>query len=67
MRAFPRAAFTQLYGMTEAAGTTMMLGPGEHRASRNLRAAGRAAAHAEVRIVDKQDRELPGGLRRLCA
>ena len=53
--------------VTEAAGTTMMLGPGEHQASRNLRAAGRASAHAGVRIVDKQDRELPGGLRRLCA
>jgi acyl-CoA synthetase (AMP-forming)/AMP-acid ligase II len=61
MRAFPRAAFTQLYGMTEAAGTTTMLGPDEHRARRNLRAAGRAAAHAEIRIVDKQDSELPRG------
>ena len=61
MRAFPRAAFTQLYGMTEAAGTTTMLGPDEHRSGRKLRAAGRAAAHAEVRIVDEQDRELPRG------
>ena len=61
MRAFPRAAFTQLYGMTEAAGTTTMLGPDEHRSGRKLREAGRAAAHAEVRIVDEQDRELPRG------
>jgi len=61
MRAFPLAAFTQLYGMTETAGTTTMLGPDEHRSGRNLRAAGRAAAHAEVRIVDKQDSVLPRG------
>jgi acyl-CoA synthetase (AMP-forming)/AMP-acid ligase II len=61
MRVFPRAAFTQLYGMTEAAGTTAMLGPDEHRAGKNLRAAGRAAAHAEVRIADIRDRELPRG------
>ena len=61
MRVFPQAAFTQLYGMTEAAGTTTMLGPDEHRAGKNLRAAGRAAAHAEVRIVDIRDHELPRG------
>jgi acyl-CoA synthetase (AMP-forming)/AMP-acid ligase II len=61
MRAFPRAAFVQLYGMTEAAGTTAMLGPDEHRAGQHLRAAGRAAAHAEVRIVDDENNELPRG------
>jgi acyl-CoA synthetase (AMP-forming)/AMP-acid ligase II len=61
MRAFPQAAFVQLYGMTEAAGTTAMLGPDEHRAGKHLRAAGRAAAHAEVRIVDHENGELPRG------
>lgn len=61
MRAFPQAAFVQLYGMTETAGTTAMLGPEEHRAGRHLRAAGRAGAHAEVRIADDAGRELPRG------
>lgn len=61
MRAFPQAAFVQLYGMTEAAGTTAMLGPDEHRAGQHLRAAGRPAAHAEVRITGDGNGELPRG------
>ena len=61
MRAFPQAAFTQAYGMTELSPTATMLTGEEHREGRHLRSVGRAAAHAEVRVVDDHGREVPRG------
>jgi acyl-CoA synthetase (AMP-forming)/AMP-acid ligase II len=60
MKAFPRASFTQAYGMTELAPVATLLSPADHEAGR-LRAAGRAAPHAEVRVVDPDDAEVPAG------
>ncbi len=61
MKAFPNASFTQAYGMTELSPVATLLGPEEHRRAELLRAAGRAAPHAEVRIVDPDDVEVPRG------
>uniref|UniRef100_UPI0010414020 AMP-binding protein n=1 Tax=Candidatus Protofrankia californiensis TaxID=1839754 RepID=UPI0010414020 len=60
MKAFPNADFTQAYGMTELAPVATLLSPQDHREG-NLRSAGRAAPHAEVRIVDADDNEVPRG------
>lgn len=60
MKVFPRAAFTQAYGMTEVAPVATLLGPADHAAGL-LRSAGRAAPHAEVRIADAEDQEVPRG------
>jgi acyl-CoA synthetase (AMP-forming)/AMP-acid ligase II len=60
MKAFPSASFTQAYGMTELAPVATMLSPADHEAGR-LRSAGRAAPHAEVRVVDADDAEVPAG------
>ncbi len=65
MRAFPEAEFAQAYGMTEVAPVATLLlatdhvldGPGAER----LASAGRAAPHAEVRIVDPDGNEVPRG------
>ncbi len=61
MKAFPNASFTQAYGMTELSPVATLLSPDDHRRSDLLRAAGRAAPHAEVRIVDEDDVEVPRG------
>jgi acyl-CoA synthetase (AMP-forming)/AMP-acid ligase II len=61
MKAFPGASFTQAYGMTELAPVATLLSPADHEAGR-LRAAGRAAPHAEVRVVDPDDAEVPAGV-----
>ncbi len=61
MKAFPNADFTQAYGMTEVAPIATLLGPAQHRAGGRLRSAGKAAPHAEVRIVDGDDNEVPRG------
>jgi acyl-CoA synthetase (AMP-forming)/AMP-acid ligase II len=61
MKAFPSAAFTQAYGMTELSPVATLLSPDDHRRSELLRAAGRAAPHSEVRIVDPDDVEVPRG------
>jgi acyl-CoA synthetase (AMP-forming)/AMP-acid ligase II len=60
MKAFPSASFTQAYGMTELAPVATLLSPADHEAGR-LRAAGQAAPHAEVRVVDPDDAEVPPG------
>jgi acyl-CoA synthetase (AMP-forming)/AMP-acid ligase II len=62
MKAFPRAAFTQFYGMTELAPITTALAPADHRDGTRARSAGRAALHAEVRIVDANDEEVVRGM-----
>jgi acyl-CoA synthetase (AMP-forming)/AMP-acid ligase II len=61
MKAFPSASFTQAYGMTELSPVATLLSPDDHRDTALLRAAGRAAPHAEVRIVDADDVEVPRG------
>lgn len=61
MKTFPTASFTQAYGMTELSPVATLLGPDEHRRTELLRAAGRAAPHSEVRIVDAEDTEVPRG------
>jgi acyl-CoA synthetase (AMP-forming)/AMP-acid ligase II len=61
MKAFPNASFTQAYGMTELSPVATLLSPDDHRHTSLLRAAGRAAPHAEVRVVDAEDVEVPRG------
>ena len=65
MDAFPSAQFTQAYGMTELSPTIAVLPPKDHLPGPNqatmLRAAGKTAPIAEVRIVDGDDNELPTG------
>ncbi len=65
MAAFPNAAFTQAYGMTELSPTVAVLGAEEHRPGPNrerwLRAAGRPVPIAEIRIVDPEGRECAVG------
>ncbi|MCV7260052.1 long-chain-fatty-acid--CoA ligase [Mycobacterium shimoidei] len=58
---FPNAAFTQAYGMTELSPIATLLSPTDHDVPMLLRAAGRAAPHTEVRIVDADDVEVPRG------
>jgi acyl-CoA synthetase (AMP-forming)/AMP-acid ligase II len=57
MKVFRHADFVQAYGMTELAPVATVLTPEDHREGR-LRSAGRAAAHAEVRIVGPDDEPL---------
>ena len=64
-KALPGASFIQAYGMTEVAGVATLLLPADHEDDGShpdrLSSGGRAAPHAEVRIVDPEDRELPRG------
>jgi len=57
----PTTSFVQLYGMTELSPVATCLTAADHGHDRLRRSAGRAAPHAEVRIVDEEDRELPIG------
>jgi acyl-CoA synthetase (AMP-forming)/AMP-acid ligase II len=63
--AFPDLAMMQGYGMTELAGPVTYLPPYFHtpegRLKGKLRSAGKAAAMAEVRIVDVEGNEVPRG------
>jgi acyl-CoA synthetase (AMP-forming)/AMP-acid ligase II len=61
MKALPSASFTQAYGMTELSPVATMLSPADHERGDLLRSAGRAAPHAEVRIVDPEGAEVPRG------
>jgi len=60
MKAFPSASFTQAYGMTELAPVATLLSPADHQQG-HLRSAGRAAPHAEIRVVGPDDGRLPAG------
>jgi acyl-CoA synthetase (AMP-forming)/AMP-acid ligase II len=60
-RALSSAALMQAYGMTELAPVATMLSPEDHQDPVLRRSAGRAAPHAEVRIVDENDVEVPRG------
>ncbi|WP_433798879.1 long-chain-fatty-acid--CoA ligase [Actinomycetospora sp. CA-084318] len=57
----PGCRFTQAYGMTELAPVATLLLPDDHADERLRRSAGRAAPHAEVRVVGPDDREVPRG------
>ncbi|WP_405904154.1 long-chain fatty acid--CoA ligase [Streptomyces sp. NBC_00656] len=61
LEAFPEAGFAQGYGMTEMAPGIATLPPEDHADPRLLRAAGRALANVDVRIVDPLDNEVPRG------
>jgi acyl-CoA synthetase (AMP-forming)/AMP-acid ligase II len=60
-KVFPAAGFTQAYGMTELSPVATLLNPADHDDPALHRSAGRAAPHAEVRIVDPNDNEVPRG------
>ncbi len=60
-RALPHTALTQAYGMTELSPVATLLSPEAHRDPVLRRSAGRAVPHAEVRIVDADDNEVPRG------
>lgn len=60
-KAFPGAAFTQAYGMTELAPVATLLSPGDHDNPLLTRSAGRAAPHVEIRVVDEDDHDVPCG------
>lgn len=55
-KVFPSAGFTQAYGMTELAPVATLLLPADHGNPALRRAAGRAAPHVEIRIVDADDK-----------
>jgi acyl-CoA synthetase (AMP-forming)/AMP-acid ligase II len=59
---FPQAGFVQAYGMTELAPVATLLLPDDHDQPELARAAGRAAPHAQVRIVDADGGEVPRGI-----
>jgi acyl-CoA synthetase (AMP-forming)/AMP-acid ligase II len=61
MELFPGAGFLQGYGMTEMSPVIALLEPDDHARPELRRSAGRAAMHAEVRIVGGDDREVPRG------
>ena len=58
-----RCRFIQSYGMTEAAGSFVMLSPDDHvdPDSPRLRSAGRPTFDTEVRILDEAGNDLPTG------
>jgi acyl-CoA synthetase (AMP-forming)/AMP-acid ligase II len=60
-RVFPKAGFTQAYGMTELSPCATLLTPKDHDDPALRRSAGRAAPHVEVRIVDPDGEEVPRG------
>ncbi|MDP9182510.1 MAG: long-chain fatty acid--CoA ligase [Actinomycetota bacterium] len=60
-RVLPDVSLTQAYGMTELSPVATMLPPEAHADPVLRRSAGRAAPHAEVRIVDTEDKEVPRG------
>jgi acyl-CoA synthetase (AMP-forming)/AMP-acid ligase II len=60
MNALPHADLVQMYGLSELGLISTLTGE-DHRRGDRLGSAGRAAAHAEVRIVDADGDELPRG------
>ncbi|GAA2400597.1 long-chain-fatty-acid--CoA ligase [Mycolicibacterium llatzerense] len=60
-KVFPTTGFTQGYGMTEMAPVVAILTAEDHNDPALCRAAGRAAPHVEVRIVDPAGNEVPRG------
>jgi acyl-CoA synthetase (AMP-forming)/AMP-acid ligase II len=64
-KALPTVSFVQAYGQTELAPVATILLPADHEETgpdpARLRSGGRAAPHAEVRIVDPEDRDVARG------
>jgi acyl-CoA synthetase (AMP-forming)/AMP-acid ligase II len=60
-KVFPAAGFAQAYGMTELSPVITLLLAADHDDPVLRRSAGRAAPHVEVRIVDRDDNEVPRG------
>jgi acyl-CoA synthetase (AMP-forming)/AMP-acid ligase II len=60
-KALPAVGFTQGYGMTEMAPAVALLMPADHDNPALRGAAGRAAPHVEVRIVDPGGQDVPRG------
>ncbi|MDT5017312.1 MAG: hypothetical protein QOD39_3472 [Mycobacterium sp.] len=60
-KALPAVGFTQGYGMTEMAPVVALLLPADHDNPALRGAAGRAAPHVEVRIVDPDGHDVPRG------
>jgi acyl-CoA synthetase (AMP-forming)/AMP-acid ligase II len=60
-KVFVNAGFTQAYGMTELSPVACLLSPADHEDLALSRAAGRAAAHVELRIAGPEGNELPRG------
>ncbi|MFD7845607.1 long-chain fatty acid--CoA ligase [Nocardia sp. NPDC059764] len=58
---FPTTGFIQVYGMTELSPAATMLSAADHENPTLRRSAGRSAQHAEVRIVDPDEVEVPRG------
>lgn len=56
----PELRLTQAYGMTELAPVATLLGPDDH-VDGLLAAAGQAAPHTEVRILDEDGNQVPTG------
>ncbi|MBB4684061.1 long-chain-fatty-acid--CoA ligase [Amycolatopsis jiangsuensis] len=61
MKLFPRAGFLQAYGMTELSPVATVLLPEDHHEPGLRRSAGRAAPHAEIRVVGADGDEVPRG------
>jgi acyl-CoA synthetase (AMP-forming)/AMP-acid ligase II len=61
IKRLPSVELTQAYGMTELSPVATLLPAADHAVDRLRRSAGKAAPHAEVRIVDEQDQEVPTG------
>ena len=65
MSAMPDVGFVQAYGMTEVSPIATILGPEDHRVAAKQAGrrgtAGQATIAAEVRVVDRDDRQLPPG------
>lgn len=57
---FPNARFGQIYGTTESLSCTFLTAE-DHRPGPQRRSAGRAAVHAEARVVDDDDNDVPIG------
>jgi acyl-CoA synthetase (AMP-forming)/AMP-acid ligase II len=58
----PDVELSQRLGMTETGPSTTILTPADHRGDvRLLGSVGRAAVHAEIRIVDGEDNDVPLG------
>ena len=58
----PQVHICQRYGMTETGPSSTILTPADHRGDpRFLESVGRACVHAEVRVVDPLDQDVPIG------
>ncbi|AHH96546.1 acyl-CoA synthetase [Kutzneria albida] len=57
----PEVRLTQAYGMTELSPVATMLMAEDHEDPQLRRSAGRAGPHAQVRVVDAEDNEVPTG------